>query len=52
MSDLTQDLAALKLEREPVTPANRRWEVSVRYEGRYGSRLQDNQLGLSIGIRW
>ena len=25
MSDLTQDLAALKLEREPVTPANRRW---------------------------
>jgi len=25
MSDLTQDLAALKLEREPVIPANRRW---------------------------
>ncbi len=25
MSDLTHDLAALKLEREPVTPANRRW---------------------------
>ncbi len=25
MSDLAQDLAALKLERDPVTPASRRW---------------------------